>query len=95
MAIKTREEIVATFNQLIGDNSSDEVLSFIDDITDTLDANNNNEYNKEKFDALDASWRKRYKERFLSGKPTDEDEEDFEDEKPKKYTFESLFKEEK
>ena len=95
MAIKTRDEIVASFNQLIGDNSSDEVLSLIEDITDTMNANNNNEYNKQRYDELDASWRQRYKERFLSGKPTDEDEEDFEDEKPKKLTYESLFKEEK
>ena len=82
MAIKSVEEILASANALMPENTSDEYLTFIEDITDTINANANNEYNKERFDALDASWRQKYKERFLSGKP-------------KKLTYESLFKEEK
>ena len=93
MAIKTLEEVLNQVNQLMPDNSSDEYLNLVEDITDTYNNLNNNEYNKAKYDELDASWRKRYKERFLSGKPI-EDEPSDDDEKPKKYTFESLFKEE-
>lgn len=94
MAIKSIEDLIGQANSLMPDNTSDEYLSFVEDITDTINANANNEYNKERYDALDAQWRQRYKERFLSGKP-DEQEEEEEDEKPKKLTYESLFKEER
>ena len=94
MAIKSLEEILAGLNSLMPDNTSDECLTFIEDVTDTINAGNNNEYNKAKYDALDASWRQKYKERFLSGKPSEEDE-DTDDDSPKKLTYESLFKEEK
>lgn len=94
MAIKSLDDILGQANTLMPDNTSDEYLSFVEDITDTINANANNEYNKEKYDALDAQWRQRYKERFLSGKPSEEDD-DFEEEKPKPLTYENLFKEER
>lgn len=94
MAIKSLDEILASANTLMPENTTDEYLTFIEDITDTINANANNEYNKERYDALDASWRQKYKERFLSGKPEEEDEY-LDDDKPKKLTYESLFKEEK
>ena len=93
MAIKSIEDLIGQANALMPDNTSDEYLSFVEDITDTVNANANNEYNKEKYDALDAQWRQRYKERFLSGKPDEQEEE--EEETPKKLTYESLFKEER
>lgn len=94
MAIKNLDELLAQANALMPENSSDEYLAFVEDITDTINANANNEYNKEKYDQLDASWRQRYKERFMSGGSPDDDK-DLDDDEPRKLTYENLFKEEK
>lgn len=97
MAIKSREELLKSLNTLIGDNSSDENLEILEDVTDTLkDYEEKTAYQtdwKTKYEQNDADWRKKYKERFLSGETIkDEQEEDvIKDSKP--LTFDSLFKE--
>lgn len=98
MAVKPLAEILASVNTLIGNDTSDEALTLIEDITDTLnDANTSKgEYTKEKYEELDRSWRERYKERFLSGDtkldPKD-DEDDDTDNRDKPLRYEDLFKE--
>lgn len=96
MAIKTLEEILANVNTILGENSSDEALTLLDDITDTFNAKDNTDW-KQKYEDNDASWRQRYRERFLTGntdldKSVDESD-DNEDEEKKSYKFEDLFKE--
>ena len=97
MAVKTVEEILASVSTIIGDNSSDEALTLLEDIQDTFTnkANNDSTDWEKKYHELDTEWRNRYKERFLTGNseldpPNDDDEPD-EPEKP--LTFENLFKE--
>lgn len=103
MAIRTREELMNIIKTRIGDDNSDENISFLEDVTDTLDDLENKAVSdstdwKAKFEENDASWRKKYTERFFNPDPDiEEDEiEDVKDleneEKPK--TFEELFKEE-
>lgn len=96
MAVRTNDEIMQLLKSRIGEDSSDEAISLLSDVSDTLNnyAENNNIKWKEKYEQNDAEWRKKYKERFFSpSKPTDEDKEDEElDEKPKQLTFEALFK---
>lgn len=96
MAIKTLEEILANVNTILGENTSDEALTLLDDITDTFNAKDNTDW-KQKYEDNDASWRQRYRERFLTGntdldKSVDESD-DNEDEEKKSYKFEDLFKE--
>ena len=95
MAIRSKEEIIKSLTVLIGENDSDEALTMVEDVSDTIDSlNENNEEDwKNRYDELDKSWRKRYKERFLSG--PDKEEEDKEGEENKTYKFEDLFEEEK
>lgn len=98
MAVKPLAEILASVNTLIGNDTSDEALTLIEDITDTFnDANTSKgEYTKEKYEELDRSWRERYKERFLSGdKSLDpkDDEDDDTDSRDKPLRYEDLFKE--
>ena len=98
MAVKPLADILASVNTLIGENTSDEALTLIEDITDSFNdaVNSNTEYTKEKYEELDRSWRERYKERFLSGdKSLDpkEEDDDTDDERPKTYKYEDLFKE--
>ena len=96
MAIKTLEEILANVNTILGENSSDEALTLLDDITDTFNAKDNTDW-KQKYEDNDAAWRQRYRERFLTGN-TDidnsvDESDDNEDEEKKSYKFEDLFKE--
>lgn len=97
MAVKTREDLLKSLNTLIGDNSTDETLSILEDVTDTLkdyEAKTADRTDwKSKYEQNDAEWRKKYRDRFMSGEEIkDEQEEDVEkDTKP--LTFDSLFKE--
>lgn len=96
MAIKTLDEILANVNTILGENSSDEALTLLDDISDTFNAKDNTDW-KQKYEDNDAAWRQRYRERFLTGntdidKSVDESD-DNEDEEKKSYKFEDLFKE--
>ena len=71
MAVKDRDYILSAVKQMIGDNASDEAIALMEDITDTITdyetkvADKTNW--KAKYDEMDASWRRKYIERF-SGK---------------------------
>ena len=101
MAIRTREELMEIIKTRIGDDNSDENISFLEDVTDTLDdlatkAVGDSTDWKSKYEENDASWRKKYTERFFNKDIEDDEIEDVKEleneEKPK--TFEDLFKEE-
>lgn len=95
MAIKSKAEILELVKARIGDDTSDEALAIIEDVTDTLDDYETRIADsgdwKARYEQNDADWRKKYKERFFA--PTDEPEEiDEPDEVEEKRTFEDLFK---
>lgn len=101
MAIRTREELMNIIKTRIGDDNSDENISFLEDVTDTLDdletkAVGDSTDWKSKYEENDASWRKKYTERFFNKEVEEDEIEDTKDvemkEEPK--TFEDLFKEE-
>lgn len=94
--IKTKDEIINMISARIGEDNSDEAIGLLEDITDTL-----NDYEtrtadstnwKERYETNDKEWRDKYKERFMSG-DSSKDDEIIEEEKPKRYSFEDLFKE--
>lgn len=90
MAIRTSEEIMANLNEILGDNNSDEVLSFMTDLRDTLGGQNDAQRISEletQLQEQDASWRKKYRDAFLSG--ADESFEEEQNKRPRKY--EDLF----
>lgn len=96
MAVLTKEALLAKINGHLGDDASDEALSLVEDITDTLDSlesGSSDENWKQKYEDNDAAWRKKYRDRFFSGKsdPDDDDDNNPDDNKPK--TFSDLFKE--
>lgn len=77
MAVKTREEILESFKSRLGENTDDEIISFLEDITDTLDdfekrANGDGTDWKSKYEENDENWRKKYTERFFSDEPNPE-----------------------
>lgn len=102
MSVISKEEIMEKINNLLGENTDDESISFLEDISDSLNEyetkiNENGDW-KTKYEQNDAEWRKRYRERFMkpaegkSSDPDPEPEED-EDEPEAPTTFEELFKE--
>lgn len=66
--VKTREELIASLKERMGEELSDENISLLEDVTDTLD-----DYHRiiqgvtdweKKYQENDEMWRKKYTERF-------------------------------
>ena len=91
--ILTREEFFSNLRKFTEDRKDDdEVLKFVEDMTDTY---NDMETWKNKYDELNASWRKRYWERFFKGDgySTPNEREKEEEEIDEDITIEDLFTE--
>lgn len=99
MAVKTRDEIMEAIRKRIGEDTSDEAISLLEDVTDTFADYETKVADKTdwktKYDEVDASWRKKYMDRF-SGKTgeegKDEQEEQIKDDSEPR-TFDELFTE--
>ena len=79
MAKKTLEELTGEFNLIVGDNDSEEVLAFLEDLTDTMNAEPPAESEDlrgrvEELEGQLRDLRKRYRDRFYGR--TDDKEED-------------------
>lgn len=95
--IKTKDELFEAIKNKFAEDDSEETISLIEDITDTV-----NDYNsrlssetdwKTKYETNDAEWRKKYKERFFNSAGNNEDDVPTDDvpEQNKKLRFEDLF----
>lgn len=99
MAVKSRDEIMEAIRKRIGEDTSDEAIALLEDVADTF-----TDYEarvadktdwKTKYGEMDASWRKKYMDRF-SGKTgedikEEQEEQIKEDSEPR--TFDELFTE--
>lgn len=92
MAVLSFDELIAKIKAKIGEDTSDESIALLEDVTDTFNANNDGEDWKTKYEENDKEWRKKYIDRFSGSGGSDPDEE--EEEEEEKTTFEDLFKEE-
>ena len=98
--IKTREELMTMITERVGEDTSDEAISFIEDITDTLNdyetklAGDGTDW-KSKYEENDRQWREKYIARFNSnGEDLNQQERNqFSENENKKYSYENLFKE--
>lgn len=88
MAVVERDVLIQRIASVLSDPESDDSLSLIEDVTDTLEAGSSDDW-KTKYEENDAAWRKRYKERFL--KKPDKEPEIEDDEKEEKKTYDDLF----
>lgn len=98
MAIKTKEELLNSIKAILSDNSSDEVLSLYEDISDTIDASAGAtaalEAANKKYEENDKMWREKYRSRFFSATNKEEPDPDPDPEpttEPEKKTYEDLF----
>ena len=98
MAVRTKDELLEIIKGRIGDDTSDETISFIEDITDTLSdyeekaTNSDTEDWKTKFEENDKMWREKYRERFFS-KEVEKEDEDFSEDEVKSLSYDDLFEE--
>lgn len=101
MAIRTIEEIMESIKNRIGEDTSDETLSFVEDVQDTLNnysslASDTTNW-KQKYEDNDKEWRQKYRERFFNpeaNKGVDNEPDNDDEDKPAVLTFDKLFKEE-
>ena len=70
MAVLSREDFLSRIQGQIGEDTSDEAMKFIEDMTDTFDDYANRIGDKEdwkaKYEENDKAWREKYKSRFFS-----------------------------
>lgn len=107
MAILSREEFFTSIHNRVGTDTSDDAISFIENLTDTYNslekqAKGDGVNWEQKYKELDESWKKKYAHRFFSGGCSDYvpndtgDNTETEDEyDPESVKFEDLFKERK
>ena len=91
-----REAFFNRLHEKIGNDTSEEAISFLEDMTDTFNglekrANSSGEDWKKKYYELDESWKAKYKHRFMTSDggycgPSKEDEPEV-----KEVTIDSLF----
>ena len=96
MSVKTREEILEELKVRVGEQTDDDTISFLEDVTDTLSdletkAKGDGTDWKTKYEENDAEWRKKYTERFYSSEPEPDIEEPKPDNSEKPKTFAELF----
>lgn len=105
MAILSKDEFFTRLHDRLGEDTSDEGISFLEDMTDTYNdmerkATGDGVDWEKKYKELDESWKKRYRHRFFTGGdrgiPDDVTEVDETEEyNPEEITVEDLFEETK
>lgn len=103
MAVLARDDFFSRLQERVGTATSDEDISFIEDMTDTFNdlenrANGDGVDWEQRYHELDESWKQKYKHRFFSGggvsniPNTQNNEEDDAQARASSITFNDLFK---
>lgn len=94
MAKLSKNELIEKVKKYVGDRTDDETIEIIEDITDSIDTSDADEW-KRKYEENDKMWRDKYVSRFFDKKeefletPTEHEEEE------KEYNnYEDLFEKE-
>lgn len=94
MAKLSKDELIEKVKKYVGDRTDDETIEIIEDISDSIDSSDADEW-KQKYEENDKMWRDKYISRFLEKKEDDLDTPTEHDEEEKEYnSFEDLFEEE-
>ena len=94
--VLNNDDFVKSVKSIIGDRTDEESINFIENMTDTYnslvaDKDVTNTAWEQKYNALNETWSKRYKDRFLSGSDEQQNNDSHEnDNEPK--TYNDLFK---
>lgn len=100
MAIRSKDEILEQIQVRFGEDTSDETISFLEDVTDTFTdletrASGDGVDWKAKYEENDNEWRQKYRDRFFSPEVNDNEgdavvDTNLDDSEPPK-TFDDLF----
>ena len=92
MAIKTKQEVLDGLKRFIpNDDTSDDTLAFIQDVSDTLDAGAENVDYRQQLAENDKKWRQKYRDAFYI--PPDKPDPELDpDPEPKRRSYADLFK---
>lgn len=98
--VKTKDELLASIKSKFGDDTSDETIALLEDISDTLDTKNDGAEWKKKYEDNDKMWREKYTSRFFDSpaggnEPTPTPEPTPEPDKSEEIMIDDLFTETK
>ena len=103
MSILSKEQVLEKIKSMIGENTDDDSITLIEDVTDTLNdyetkSKDTTDWEK-KYKENDEAWRKKYRDRFFNSPSGDENDQnknddDDDDSSEKNLTYDKLFKEE-
>lgn len=94
MAKLSKDELIEKVKKYVGDRTDDETIEIIEDISDSIDSSDADEW-RHKFEENDKMWRDKYISRFLEKKEDELDTPTEHEEEEKEYnSFEDLFEEE-
>lgn len=94
MAKLSKNELIEKVRKYVGDRKDDETIEIIEDISDSIDSSEADEW-KKKYEENDKMWRDKYISRFVEKKEDEPDTPTEHEEEEKEYkSFEDLFEEE-
>lgn len=94
MAKLSKDELIEKVRKYVGDRKDDETIEIIEDISDSIDSSEAEEW-KKKYEENDKMWRDKYISRFVEKKEDDLDTPSEHEQEEKEYnSFEDLFEEE-
>lgn len=94
MAKLSKDELIEKVRKYVGDRTDDETIEIIEDISDSIDSSDADEW-KQKYEENDKMWRDKYISRFVDKKEDGLDAPTEDEEEEKEYnSFEDLFEEE-
>lgn len=90
----SKDELIEKVRKYVGDRTDDETIEIIEDITDSIDSSDADEW-KKKYEENDKMWRDKYISRFVEKKEDELDTPTEHEEEEKEYnSFEDLFEKE-
>ena len=94
MAKLSKDELIKKVKKYIGDRTDDETIEIIEDISDSIDSSDADEW-KQKYEENDKMWRDKYVSRFFDKKEEDLESPTEHEEEEKEYnSYEDLFEKE-
>lgn len=93
MAKLSKDELIEKVKKYAGDRTDDETIEIIEDISDSIDSHDADEW-KQKYEENDKMWREKYISRFFEKNDEEIEDPTNEDEEKEYKTFEDLFEEE-
>lgn len=94
MAKLSKDELIEKVKKYVGDRTDDETIEIIEDISDSIDSSDVDEW-KQKYEENDKMWRDKYISRFVDKKEDELDTSTEHEEEEKEYkSYEDLFERE-